>query len=72
MSGHFRPPSHQSNFVHFSFLAIFHKMYFASNIPCVLGIRTIMSHTHSRISIQYNYRSLLWNYIWILVQQLMN
>ena len=47
-------------------------MYSPCNVPYVLGIFTIIIHTHRRITIKYNHRSFLWNCIWILVQQFMN
>ena len=60
------------NLVHFAFFTIPHKMYSSSNVTCVLGILTTIIHTNIRLAIQYNYRSFLWNYIWILVQQFIN
>ena len=38
----------------------------------MFGILTILSHAHRILTIQYNHRIFLWNYIWILVQQVMN
>ena len=47
-------------------------MYYYSNNTCVLGMLTILIHTKIRLDIQYNYRSILWNYIWILIERLRN
>ena len=60
------------NLVHFSVFYITLKIYYALNVHCVLGVLTIIIHAHSRLTIQYNYRSFLWKYICILVQQFMN
>ena len=42
------------NFVNFSLLVIPSRIRSSSYVPCVLGILTIISHTNSRLTIQYN------------------
>ena len=60
------------NLVHLELFTISYKMNSPCTVPCVFGIINIISNTLRRLNIQYNQRSLLWNYIWILVQQFMN
>ena len=60
------------NLARFALFTIPYKIHSPCNVSCVFGILTIPSHTHSRLTIQYNQKSLLWNYIWIPVQQFMN
>ena len=60
------------NLVHLALFTIPYRMNSPCTVPCVFGILTIIIHTLSRLNIQYNQRSLLWKYIWIFVQQLMN
>ena len=60
------------NLVQLTIFTISHKMYSSRNLPSVIGILNIISHTRSKLAIQHNYKCLLWNYIWILVQQFMN
>ena len=60
------------NLVHFSVFSVTYNIYSPCNIICVLDLLTILSHTHSRITIQYNQSNFLWNYIWTLVKKFMN
>ena len=60
------------NLVHLAIFTIPLKLYYPFNLPCVFGILAILIHTHLRLTIQYNPRSLIWNYIWILFQKFMN
>ena len=59
MSANLRPLSHQSTFCIFHFFTIPYKIHSSINVNCVFGILTILSHTKSRFSIQYNYRRFL-------------
>ena len=72
ISKNYRPPSHQSIFVSIALLTITYKMHSPCNVTCVFGILTIISHTYSSLTIQYNERSFFWNYICILVKKFMN
>ena len=49
MSTNFRPPSHQSIFVHLALISIPYKMHYSCNVSGMFGILTILSHAHSRI-----------------------
>ena len=51
------------NLVHLSLFSIPYKMYSPCNVSCVFGILTILVHTHKRLTIQYNQKIFLWNYV---------
>ena len=53
ISANFRPPSHQSILWILHFYPFLTKFILLENMTCVLGILTILSHTHSRLTIQY-------------------
>ena len=55
------------DFVHLAFLFIPYKIHSPCNVSGMFGILAILSHAHSRFTIQDNQRSSLWNYFWILV-----
>ena len=56
----------------FAFFSIPYKIHYPCNVSGMFGILTILSHAHSRFTIQDNQSSFLWNYVWILVQKFMN
>ena len=60
------------NIVHIAIFTITLKMHSPCNVPCVFSFITIIIHTQIRLTLQYNQRIFLCNYIWILVQQFMN
>ena len=52
ISSNCKPPSHHSILFIFHFSPFLTKIYYFINVPCVIGVFAVISHTCSRLSIQ--------------------